>query len=191
MTDLSDQKRAARAAAIANRDAAHARGAGAARRAAAHMLHEIAQLRARGTVAAYLPIRSELDTRPLLLSLQGFGVRLAMPVVEGAGKPLRFRVWTPETPLAQTAFGLQEPAEGEFVTPDLVVVPLLAFDSQGWRLGYGGGFYDRTLAALRAAGEVTAIGFGYAAQQVPAVPRGPHDARLDAVATEIGILRIA
>ncbi len=139
-------------------------------------------------MAGYLPIRSELDPRPLMLALSGLGFTICTPVVEGPDLPLRFRVWTPRSRLERGAFGVDVPAKGHWVTPDAILVPLLAFDSSGWRLGYGGGFYDRTLADLRARRTVSAIGFAYAGQEVDTVPHGENDTGLDAIVTEAGVI---
>jgi 5-formyltetrahydrofolate cyclo-ligase len=124
-----------------------------------------------------------------MMALHGLGYRVAAPVVTGKGQPLAFREWEPGCRTERGGFGVRLPADGEALEPDLLLVPLLAFDAQGFRLGYGGGFYDRTLEALRAVRPVTAIGLAYAAQQLPHVPHGPRDQRLDAVATEAGLLR--
>lgn len=186
---LVEAKRAARVEALAVREATHAGAAGAARRAAGHVLAEIAGMRGLRRVSAYLPIGSELDTGPLMRALHGLGFELAVPVMEGRGMPLRFRAWWPGIALACGPFGVHYPPEGEWVDPDLILAPLLAFDAGCRRLGYGGGFYDRTLAARRAEGPVTAIGFGYAAQQVDEVPHDELDAPLDAVVTEAGVVR--
>ena len=183
---LAESKRAARATARRARDLARVHGSGAARRVAAHVLANLGPLRDISCVAGYLPIGSELDPRPLLLALHGLGVPLAMPVVTAPDAPLVFRPWTPGMATARSNFGVEEPQSGEAVVPDLLLVPLLAFDSRGHRLGYGGGFYDRTLAGLRAVGPVRAFGLAYAAQEVPGVPSGGHDARLDAIVTERG-----
>jgi 5-formyltetrahydrofolate cyclo-ligase len=189
MTSIAATKRAARAEALARREAAHAAGAGASRCAAARVLREVAPLRGVSTVSAYLPIGSELDPRPLMAALRGLGFALAVPVIEAKGLPLRFRSWVPGVAVVRGPFGVEVPAEGDWVEPDLLVVPLLAFDGAGHRLGYGAGFYDRTLAGLRARRRVVALGFAYAAQQVDAVPRDATDARLDAVVTEDGTIR--
>lgn len=183
---LAASKRAARAAARRARDLARVHSPGAARLVAAHVLANLGLLKDITCVAGYLPIGSELDTRPLLLALHGLGVPLAMPVVTAPEVPLVFRPWIPGTATARSTFGVEEPQSGGPVVPDLLLVPLLAFDARGHRLGYGGGFYDRTLAALRAAGPVRALGLAYAAQEVSNVPNGGHDARLDAVVTERG-----
>jgi 5-formyltetrahydrofolate cyclo-ligase len=109
-----------------------------------------------------------------------------VPVIEAAARPLLFRLWTPEGALVSGPFGVMIPAEGDWVRPDALLVPLLAFDDHGHRLGYGGGFYDRTLHELRAHQPVLGYGFAYAGQRVPELPRGLTDAPLDAVFTEAG-----
>ncbi len=188
--DLYERKAAMREAAEARRKAAHlaAQGAGEAARDQflAAGLHEGARV-----ASAYRRIRSELDPTPLMLALARRGCRLCVPVIEGRGLPLKFREWTPQTRMQPGPFGAQVPAEGEWLEPDLLIVPLLAFDATGLRLGYGGGFYDRTIARLRGMASVRAIGIGYAAQQVDAVPADETDQRLDAVVTEAELVRAA
>ena len=143
-------------------------------------------------VSAFHPFRSEIDTRPLLGRLAGEGWTTALPVVMGAGKPLLFRRWLPGEPLVKDAMGIEipNPAMPE-VEPDVLIIPLLAFDRKGYRLGYGGGFYDRTLAALRAKKKIVAIGVGYSAQEVETVPHESYDQKLDFVMTEKGIITCA
>ncbi len=189
MIDLVAEKRAARAAATLRRVKLHAAGAGAASAAAGHALAAIGGLRDVRTVAAYLPMRSEIDPRPVMLALIGLGYRVAAPVIEARGLPLRFRLWRPGDALGHGPLGAPIPAAGDWVEPDAVLAPLLAFDAAGWRLGYGGGYYDRTLAALRARRPTPAFGFAYAGQAVGRVPHGPGDACLDAVITEAGVAR--
>lgn len=184
-------KAAARLAAKALRAELHQAGAGAARQAAAHALEAVAILRGASAVAGYLPMRSEIDPEPAMLALHGLGYRVCAPVAETRGSPLRFRSWAPGAELGQGTLGEAFPAAGDWVEPDALLIPLLAFDAQGWRLGYGGGFYDRTLMALRARRPVAAFGFAYAGQEVEAVPHGPMDARLDGVVTEAGLRRFA
>ncbi len=136
-------------------------------------------------VSAYWPIRSEISTRPLLEGLARAGYRLALPVMTGAGKPLRFRAWTPGDDLEKGPLGLSEPLAGApELSPEVVFVPLACFDARGRRIGYGGGNFDATLAALRARGVVVAIGLAYADQEVATIPAEPHDQALDYVVTE-------
>jgi 5-formyltetrahydrofolate cyclo-ligase len=156
-------------------------GAGAARLLAA--------IGSADPVAAYWPMRSEADPRPMLRVLHAQGRSLCLPVVVARSVPLGFRLWTPDTPMVPGGFGVLVPEADRPVVPAVLVVPLLAFDRAGYRLGYGGGFYDRTLAALRAAGPVQAVGFAWAAQEVAAVPRTIDDQRLDIIVTETETIR--
>jgi 5-formyltetrahydrofolate cyclo-ligase len=120
-----------------------------------------------------------------MLALHSLGHRLVLPAIRAAGEPLDFRAWQPGEPLVPAGFGTQEPAAtAPSVAPSVLLVPLLAFDAAGYRLGYGGGFYDRSLALLRAAGDTLAVGLAYADQQVAAVPREATDQPLDLVVTE-------
>ena len=147
--------------------------------------HENWSLPSATVVSAFWPFRSELDLRPLLYRLHEAGQVIALPVVVAKRAPLLFRLWTPDTSLEVGGFGVSIPPESApVVEPDWLLVPLLAFDDKGYRLGYGGGFYDRTLAALRARKSIFSIGVGYDDQQVGQVPRGPDDGRLDAIVTE-------
>lgn len=136
-------------------------------------------------VAAYWPIRSEMPTRPLLEALAAAGYRTALPAMTGAGRPLRFRAWSPGDELHKGPLGLSEPAPGApEVEPDVVFTPLACFDARGYRIGYGGGNFDATLEALRARRKILAIGLAYADQEVAAAPHEAHDQRLDHVVTE-------
>lgn len=184
---IAAEKVAARKDAAAARALLHRADPGAGRRAAAHALAAIGAVRGARTVAAYLPMRSEIDPVPLMLALVGLGYAVAAPVVVGPGLPLAFRRWTPGAAAAKGPLGAPTLVEGDEVEPDVVVAPLLAFDPGGWRLGYGGGYYDRTIAGLRARRPLLALGLAFAGQQVARVPRGPRDARLDGVATETGL----
>ncbi len=137
-------------------------------------------------VAGYFPFRDEADPRALMAALAAKGHGLALPSVE-PDRPLTFRAWKTGDAMHASAYGIPEPLPGApEAVPALVLVPLLAFDAAGHRLGYGGGFYDRTLAALKG---VAAIGIAYAGQEVPALPREDHDHPLDAVITELGLRR--
>jgi len=145
-----------------------------------------------GPVAGYWPLGSELDVRPLLLHLRSFGRSVALPVSGPRGQALTFRAWDPAEPLAAGRYGIHEPgADRPEVVPGVLLVPLLAFDRTGHRLGYGAGYYDRTLDALRAVRPVLAVGVAFAAQEVEAVPCAGHDERLDWIVTERVALRIS
>lgn len=187
MTDLERLKAEARSEGYAARARAHAEGRGAARRAAEHALEVLAGVPEARTVAGYLPIRTEIDPRPAMLALLGLGYTVCVPVIEAAARPLLFRAWTPDARLESGPFGVAIPAEGDWIEPDALLVPLISFDGGGHRLGYGGGFYDRTLSELRARRAVGAFGFCYEGQFVREVPRGPTDAPLDGVITEAGV----
>ncbi len=139
---------------------------------------------ARGEVwAAFWPMGSEIDIRPLLHELAARGA-VALPVTPPRGQALSFRQWLPGVALTPGRFGTLEPA-GDLITPHVLLVPLLAWDRTGRRLGYGGGYYDRTIASLA---PIRTIGCAFAAQEVDIVPTGPHDAVLDAIATERGVV---
>lgn len=142
-------------------------------------------------VSAFWPMGDEIDCRPLIHRLHRAGCRIGLPVVVAKGEPLLFRRWTPETRFIPGGFNTEIPSEDEpEVVPQCLIVPLLAFDCLGFRLGYGGGFYDRTLAKLRRLGPVTAIGFAYAGQELASVPRGAYDQALDWLATENFVRRV-
>lgn len=179
-------KSALRPAASARRKAVHTGPDGPARAAAARR-HLAAALAGQGgaALAGYLPIRSELDPVPVMAAHPG---PVGVPVIDGPDRPLRFLAWRPGAALMPGAFGVPVPVGADDLVPQVLIVPLLAWDRQGYRLGYGGGFYDRTLAALRAAGPVWAVGLAYAAQEVAAVPHEPTDQRLDALACEDGLI---
>jgi len=138
-------------------------------------------------LAGFWPMGDEIDIRPLMHRLAEAGHELALPVTPRRGHPLVFRRWAWGDPLVPGRFGTSVPPDSaEIVTPQALLVPLLAFDASGARLGYGGGFYDRTLAGLSGA---WALGVAFAAQQVEKVPAGVHDVALHGIATEAGFLR--
>jgi 5-formyltetrahydrofolate cyclo-ligase len=136
-------------------------------------------------IAGYWPMGDEMDPRPLMLALASRGHAMALPVTPPRGQPLAFRAWAPGAALRPGPMGTSEPVAGEELRPDVLLVPLLAFDRAGRRLGYGGGYYDRTLAALPGA---KAIGIAYAGQEMPEVPAGPQDMRLPLIATEDSVI---
>lgn len=142
-------------------------------------------------VAGYMPIGSEADPRALLFALEGAGAAVSLPVTLAAGAPLLFRRWRTGERLIEGRYGIPEPQEeAEIARPSLFLVPLLAFDARGTRLGYGAGHYDATLKAARRAGLVLAVGIAYAGQEAAHLPREAHDEALDAVATEQGVRMI-
>jgi 5-formyltetrahydrofolate cyclo-ligase len=136
-------------------------------------------------VSGYSPIRSEIDPQPLMRKLAEQGVKLALPAVLARGKSLAFRAWSPDDRLMMGPLGILEPSPAAAeVIPDIMLVPLAAFDPLGHRIGYGAGHYDYTLAHLRKMKAITAVGIGFAAQQIKAVPALAHDVALDYVLTE-------
>jgi 5-formyltetrahydrofolate cyclo-ligase len=141
-------------------------------------------------VSSFYAMGSEIDPGALEARLRGKGHRIALPVMVGRGKPLTFRLWRQGDPLVERMWGIHEPAAGApEVDPDILLVPLLAFDDSGWRLGYGAGFYDRTLRELRARKPVLAVGFAFDEQRVDAVPHLDYDEPLDWVVTPTGARR--
>jgi 5-formyltetrahydrofolate cyclo-ligase len=140
-------------------------------------------------VSGYMPMKSELDPRPLMRKLADAGARLALPVVIARGLPLVMRAYAFGDALVRGVWGIRvPPPEAPEVEPDIVLAPLLAFDRSANRLGYGAGYYDMTIAALRANKPVVAVGVAFAAQEVDAVPTTPRDVRLDLVLTEKGVI---
>jgi 5-formyltetrahydrofolate cyclo-ligase len=184
------EKRAERTRALARRAKAFAQhGAAAGEALACHGLGFL-RLAPGATVSGFSAIKDEIDPGPLLLSLSQAGYRLALPVMQGKGKPLLFRAWTPGDQMAHVQWGIAEPLPDKPVLePDVVLVPLLAFDAHGYRLGYGGGFYDRTLSRLRELKPVVTVGIAYDELKVDAVPHLDYDERLDWVLTPSGPLR--
>ncbi len=151
---------------------------------------EFAGINPRARVSGFLAIGDEIDVVPLMSSLAGARHGLCLPVMEGKGKPLVFRSWQPGDRMKEVTWGIREPlTSSPAVEPDVLLVPLLAFDEHGYRLGYGGGFYDRSLARLRAMKRVIAIGIAYDEQRVDAVPHSSYDERLDWVLTPSGPLK--
>jgi 5-formyltetrahydrofolate cyclo-ligase len=136
-------------------------------------------------VSGFMPLKSEINPLPLMRKLADAGARLALPLVAGRGKPLIMRGWSWGEPLVPGVWGIREPPPAApEVAPDILLVPLLAFDRRGYRIGYGAGYYDLTIAQLRANKPIAAVGIAFAAQEVESVPRTAFDARLDLVLTE-------
>ena len=144
---------------------------------------------AGAVVSGYSPLKFEISPLPLMRRLADAGARLALPVIQGRGSPLIMRAWAFGETLGSGVWGIREPKpEAPEVFPDILIVPLLLFDRAGYRLGYGAGYYDMTIARLRAMKPIVAIGIAFAAQEVAEVPTTPRDARLDLVLTERAIV---
>ncbi|MCG3268953.1 5-formyltetrahydrofolate cyclo-ligase [Yoonia sp. I 8.24] len=175
-------KTAARQAAFARRKKAHADA-----KASAGYLSEVLAGYRGVPLAGYMPMRTEINPLPAMDEAAAHGP-IGVPVIIADGQPLQFRLWEPDSTMVKGAFGAQIPETGAWMQPEIVIVPLVAFDSHGGRLGYGGGFYDRTLEQLRAQRPTMAIGFAYAAQEDSALPLEPTDQPLDLIVTEKGII---
>lgn len=142
-------------------------------------------------LAGYWPFESEMDVRPALVALDRTGVLLTLPEVAAKDRPLRFRAWRPDEALVEGDHGTFHPLDSvPMMRPDVVLVPLLAFDRRGYRIGWGGGYYDRTLELLRKTGECVAIGVAYAAQEVDEVPTDEYDQAVDWIITEQEAIKI-
>jgi len=181
---LGSLKPALRQAALARRDALPASERA---QAAAHIGARPFPIAVpvNAVVSGFWPMRSEIDPVPLMRQLAARGAKLALPLVQGRGSPLAFRAYAFGDPLRSGTWGIQEPlSEAALVTPDLLIVPLAAFDRGGHRIGYGAGYYDLTLRQLRAQKSIVAAGLGFAVQEIAAVPATLHDERLDLVLTE-------
>lgn len=181
MTDLATIKAEARTRAYAVRKVAFTAGQGR----AAEMLAEVLRGHRGKPLSGYMPMRTEIDPLPAMAGHQG---PVGVPVIIAKATPLQFREWTPVALMIEGAFGARIPEHGSWIVPQVLIVPLLAWDRRGYRLGYGGGFYDRTLQGLREQGPVVAIGFAFAAQEVDEVPIDAMDQRLDMVVTEAGVV---
>jgi len=183
ISEIETRKQAMRAEARSNRRAIPADAQEDAARAVADM--NIDFFGGPGTLATYYPVRSEFDSLVLAKRLADEGWTLALPVVVGAA-PLEFHEWQFGAPVKNGPFGIPQPTNGQVTTPTVILVPLLAFDRRCYRLGYGGGHYDRTLASLRQTCGVTAVGLAFDSQEVPEVPVCPYDEQLDWILTPSG-----
>jgi len=184
MTNQIDAKKELRAVAAAKRAEAAQVSPQAAEAILANFRQSIGKLPA-GPVSGFVPIRSEINPMPILDWLRTSGRQTALPIVGARDAPLVFRVWTPGDEMDTGPYGIEEPKDSAVqVEPTVLLVPMLAFDRRGFRLGYGGGYYDRTLAAFRAKGKIAAIGVAYSAQEVDAVPVADYDQPLDWIVTE-------
>jgi 5-formyltetrahydrofolate cyclo-ligase len=187
-TSIADRKVELRRTALARRDALPS----ADRMAAAQAIADSGlpmKVEPGVVVSGFSPLKSEISPLPLLRRLADAGAQLALPVVVGRGQPLVMRAWSLGAPLTSGVWGIREPGpDAPEVLPDILIVPLLAFDRSGHRIGYGAGYYDMTIARLRAIKPVTAVGIAFAAQEIATVPATPRDARLDLVLTEHGVV---
>ncbi|WP_264210267.1 5-formyltetrahydrofolate cyclo-ligase [Leisingera thetidis] len=186
MTDLTEIKAAARKAAFVRRKEAHARNIPG---AAGHLSEVLAGYRGV-PLAGYMPIRTEIDPLPAMAEAAAHGP-VGVPVILGEGQPLKFSRWQPDGALREGPFGAMVPEADDFFEPEILVVPLVAFDTRGGRLGYGGGFYDRTLELLRGKRAALAIGFAFDAQEAEDLPLEPTDQPLDMIVTESRILQFS
>ncbi|TNC51853.1 5-formyltetrahydrofolate cyclo-ligase [Rubellimicrobium rubrum] len=184
MSDLTRIKAEARARAFARRQDAWEAG----HSAPWTLLSEVLKPHLGRPLAGYLPMRTEIDPLPAMAEAAAHGL-VGVPITPKRGLPLTFRQWSPGCAMMDGGFGTQIPASGDVVVPEVLIVPLVAFDRRGGRLGYGGGFYDRTLAALRADHAVMAIGYAWAAQEDGDLPLEETDAPLDLIVTESDVIR--
>jgi 5-formyltetrahydrofolate cyclo-ligase len=183
---IEEAKAALRAAAHKKRAAFHPSLRNeAARMAAAHFFDSVPLAKGE-VVAGYWPIRDELDVKPVIARLMDSGQPVCLPVVLGDEQPLELRLWQDGAPLYEAGYGTLAPADGApHSEPDVILMPLLGFDRHGTRLGYGGGYYDRTLAVLPRRPRL--VGFAFALQEIDHIPRDGHDVPLDIIVTEEGV----
>lgn len=189
MSDLQTDKDQLRGRARVARDKAREIGGTEVAESLAKHLMNLVRPRSNGEmIAGYWPIGTEMDVRPAMRDMERLSHPLCLPVVVERDQPLVFRQWGLDDPLEDAAHGTSEPAaDAPQVTPLIMFVPGLAFDAEGFRVGYGLGYYDRTISALRQGPGVLAIGIAYAAQLIEAVPHEDHDQPLDLIVTENGI----
>lgn len=178
--DLVERRRAWRRDLLARRAALPASDREAAdRRLTAQLSARLAAI--TGVLGFYWPIQSEFDVRPIVTAWLAGGPerRAALPVVVGRSAPMRFREWTPDTPMKEAGFGTSVPDAGDWLEPDVLVVPVVGFDAADYRLGYGGGYYDRTLAALPRRPRTIGLGYGFA--RLPSIEPQSFDLKLDEI----------
>ncbi len=188
--DLPSQKNDARKAAAESRAAEYSHVAEAL--ANLRLTRFIESIPESSMISGYLPIGSELSPLHTMCVAHQIGHTICVPVVVGDSQPLKFRTWSPESKLKKGRFGVKTPVDGAWVEPEYLIVPLLAFDERNYRLGYGGGYYDRTIAAIRksqASETMMTIGIAFDAQQFASMPVGPFDQRLDLVITERRVIK--
>ncbi|WP_338720783.1 5-formyltetrahydrofolate cyclo-ligase [Devosia sp. XK-2] len=183
---LEEAKAALRAEAHAIRAALSQENRMEGAKAAAANFFESVAYAPEDVIAGYWRIRDELDCQPILVRLMDSGQKVVLPVVQGQDEPLDMRIWEADAPLYEAGFGTLAPSDlAPRAVPDVVLMPLLGFDNQGTRLGYGGGYYDRTLAVLPK--KPLLVGLAFAAQELAHIPRDAHDVPLDVIVTEQGV----
>jgi 5-formyltetrahydrofolate cyclo-ligase len=183
MSDTPSQKAELRAAALAKRDALPADVRAQAAEAIA--ARGLAEAKPGLIVSGFMPLKSEINPLPLMRRIAAAGATLALPAIQGRGKPLIMRAYSFEDTLARGQWGIREPLpDAAEVAPDILLVPLACFDRAGHRIGYGAGYYDMTINALRAKKTVMAVGLAFGVQEIDKIPATPRDARLDVVLTE-------
>lgn len=187
VSDLKAWRQARRDMLLERRKALSRSERAACEAAVARLLAEQAPELAQASVGFYWPFRGELDLRCLAKSLHLSGARLSLPVVVEKAQPLEFWHWHPGAKLVSGVWRIPVPAERVVEHPTVLIVPLLGFDEEGYRLGYGGGYYDRTLAAMQP--RPSTIGVGYELARLPTIYPQPHDIRMDAIVTEAGMKR--
>lgn len=195
-SDIDAEKTRIRATARADRDAlSSGLGVAAAAGVAARFMSTAALVAHTGvgtSISGYMPIGSEIDPQTLMAQLSARGSTLCLPDTNTPDAPLNFRRWNFGDDLRPGNYGIPVPAgDADDIRPDLLLVPMLAFDRGGHRLGYGGGYYDRTIAALGAEKTITTVGLAFSGQVRDDLPVGPHDMRLDWIVTESAALRVA
>jgi 5-formyltetrahydrofolate cyclo-ligase len=186
-SDISERKKALREKALARRDALDA----GYRQEAADNLAAFpfpVPVPDCAIISGFFPMKTELSPLPLMKVLQRKGAMIALPRIVGRGNPLSMRAWKFGDPLVPGQWGIREPSpDAPAVAPDIFIVPFAAFDRRGYRIGYGAGYYDMTIASLKAKKKVITVGFGFAAQEIGECPVEPHDQKLDYVMTEAGL----
>lgn len=184
--DPTERKKSVRKRAFSARKAAKSDAANIA--ATAHLNDYLKANASAKVIAGYMAIQTEIDPYVSMATMHKLGRAICLPVIPGHAMPLLFREWTPDCAMIEGDFGALIPRGGRELTPDLAIVPLVGFDMFGHRLGYGGGFYDRTLAILRKNRKFKAVGFAFAGQELTDIPTDKYDQALDAIITENGVL---
>lgn len=187
MEDLAAWRRATRAELVARRVAIELDERQAWDAAIATTLRAVLESLPAATIGFYWPFKGEFDSRPIMIDLLAHGWRAALPVVIAKNHPLTYRAWTPDTRMERGVLGIMVPSYGAPVVPTVVLAPLVGFDATRYRLGNGGGYFDRTLAALEP--KPLAIGVGYALGRLPTIFPQSHDRPMDVIVTEEGIIR--